>query len=165
MFIIRASQEVYYNEYSNKDIFYNIEEYYKNSDFQYFTDFFFYINNEEQFHDIYKNKLSKNESKIKSKNDVNVDFVVVFYYVMINKMNEKLIYRKYYKKLAFNNLLHIHFKSKSYQRKIIRFEKLSKDKEISHNLTLTKESFIIKELKLIKLKTSFTFSNEISFRF
>ena len=32
MFITRASQEVYYNKYSNKNMFYNIEEYYKNSD-------------------------------------------------------------------------------------------------------------------------------------
>ena len=33
MFITRASQEVYYNKYSNKNIFYDIEEYYENSDF------------------------------------------------------------------------------------------------------------------------------------
>ena len=30
VFIIRASQKVYYNKYSNKDISYNIEEYYEN---------------------------------------------------------------------------------------------------------------------------------------
>ena len=48
MFITRASQKVYYNKYSNKDMFYDIEEYYKNSDFSYFTDsFFYYINNEK----------------------------------------------------------------------------------------------------------------------
>ena len=47
MFIIRASQEVYYNKYSNEDMFYNIEEYYKNFDSQYFIDSFsYYINNE-----------------------------------------------------------------------------------------------------------------------
>ena len=54
---------------------------------------FFYINNKEQFHNVYENKSSKNENKIKFKNNVNVDFVVIFYYVIINKMNEKLIYR------------------------------------------------------------------------
>ena len=43
MFVTRASQEVYYNEYSNKDMFYNIEEYHRNLDSQYFTDFFFTI--------------------------------------------------------------------------------------------------------------------------
>ena len=68
----------------------------------------------------------KNENKIKFKNDVNVDFVVVFYYVIINKMNEKSIYHKCYKEFAFNNLLHTHFKSKSYRRKIIKLEKLRK---------------------------------------
>ena len=30
MFIIRASQKVYFNEFSNKNVYYNIEEYYKN---------------------------------------------------------------------------------------------------------------------------------------
>ena len=43
MSIIRASQEVYYNKYSNKDILYNIEKYHENSNSQYFTDFFFII--------------------------------------------------------------------------------------------------------------------------
>ena len=48
MSITRASQEVYYNKYSNENMFYDIEEYYKNSDFQYFIDFFSYhMNNEE----------------------------------------------------------------------------------------------------------------------
>ena len=166
MFITRASQKVYYNEYSNKDIFYNIEEYYENSNSQYFIDsFFYYINNEKQFHDAYENKFSKNENKIKFKNDVNVDFVIIFYYVIINKINEKSIYYKCYKKLAFNNLLHIYLKSKSYWKKIIRSEKLSKNKKISHNLILTKEFFVIRKLKLIELITSFIFSNEMSFRF
>ena len=122
------------------------------------------MNNKEQFHDAYKNKLLKNKNKTEFKDDVNVDFVVVFYYAIINKMGEKLIYRKCYKKFPFNNLLHTYLKSKSCRKKIIRFEKL-KDKEISHDLTLTKESFIIKNLKLIELMTSFTSSNEISFRF
>ena len=49
MFIIRASQKVYFNEFSNKNMFYNIEKYYKNfyfyyfrenSDSHYFKDFF-----------------------------------------------------------------------------------------------------------------------------
>ena len=40
MFVIRASQEVYFNKFSNKDIFYNIEDYYKIFDFHYFIDFF-----------------------------------------------------------------------------------------------------------------------------
>ena len=166
MFITRVSQKVYYNKYSNKDISYNIEEYYKNPDSQYFTNrFFYYINNKEQFHDAYKNKPSKNENKIKFKNDVNVNFVVIFYYVMTNKMGEKSIYYKYYKKFVFNNLLHIYLKSKSYRRKIIISKKLFKNKEISHISTLTKESFIIRNLKLIESITSFISSNEISFRF
>ena len=80
-------------------------------------------------------------------------------------MSEKLICRKCYKKFVFNNLLYIHLKSKSCRRKIIRFNKLSKNKKISHNSTLTKESFIIKKLKLIELITSFISSNEIFFRF
>ena len=84
---------------------------------------------------------------------------------MINKINEKSIYRKCYKKFAFNNLLHTHLKSKSYRRKIINFEKLSKDKKILYDSILTKKSFVLRELKLIKLITSFTFSNEIYFRF
>ena len=130
MFITRASQEINFNKFSNKDISYNIEEYHENSDFCYFRDFFFYhINNEKRFHDAYKNKPSKNENKIKFKNDVNVNFVVIFYYVIINKISEKLIYYKYYKKFIFNNLLYKHFKSKSYRRKIIKFEKWSKDKK------------------------------------
>ena len=41
MFITRAPQEVYFNKFSNKDIFYNIEEYHKNSDSHYFRDFCF----------------------------------------------------------------------------------------------------------------------------
>ena len=99
MFITRVPQKVYYNEYLNENMFYNIKEYHENSDSQYFTNsFFYYINNKEQFHDAHKNKPSKNKNKIKFKNDVNVNFVVVFYYVMINKINEKLIYRKCYKK-------------------------------------------------------------------
>ena len=40
MFITRASQKVYFNKFPNKDIFYNIEKYYKNPDFHYFRDFF-----------------------------------------------------------------------------------------------------------------------------
>ena len=48
MFITRASQEVYYNKYPNENMSYNIKKYYENSDFQYFTNFFFYhINNEK----------------------------------------------------------------------------------------------------------------------
>ena len=43
-------------------------------------------------------------------------------------------------------------------------EKL-KNKEISHNSTLTKKSPIIGDLKLIKSMVFFTSSNEISFRF
>ena len=131
----------------------------------YQNSFFYYINNKEQFHDAHKNKSLKNKNKIESKNDVNVDFVVVFYYVMINKMSEKLICRECYKKFAFNNFLHIHFKSKSYRRNIIKFEELSKDKKIIYDLILTKESFIMRELKLIELITFFTFSNEMSFQF
>ena len=127
--------------------------------------FSYHINNKKQFHDAYENKPSKNKNKIKFKNDVNVNFVVIFYYVIINKMSEKSIYRKCYKKFAFNNLLYTYFKSKSYRRKITKSKKLSKNKKISYNLTLTKESFIIKDLKLIKLITSSTFSNGISFRF
>ena len=48
-------------------------------------------------------------------------------------MSEKLIYYKCYKKFIFNNLLYAHFKSKSCRRKIIRFEKLSKNKKITYN--------------------------------
>ena len=166
MSITRASQKIYYNKYSNKDMFYNIEEYHENPDSQYFINFLFYhINNKEQFHDAHKNKPSKNKNKTKFKNDVNVNFVVIFYYVIINKMNEKLIYRKCYKKFAFNNLLHIYLKSKSYRRKIIKSEKSSKVKKISHNSTLTKKSFVMKKLKLIELITFFISSNEMSFRF
>ena len=33
MFVTRASQKGYFNKYSNKDMFYNIEEYYENSNF------------------------------------------------------------------------------------------------------------------------------------
>ena len=84
---------------------------------------------------------------------------------MINKIGEKLICRKCYKKFVFKNLLYTHFKSKSYRKKIIRFKKLSKNKGISYDLTLMKEFSVIKELKLIELMTSSTFSNGISFRF
>ena len=80
-------------------------------------------------------------------------------------MNEKLIYYKHYKKFVFNNLLHTHFKSKSYRRNIIRFEKLSKDKKITYDLILIKESYAMRELKLIELITSFISSNQMSFRF
>ena len=37
-------------------------------------------------------------------------------------MSEKSTYRKCYKKFAFNNLLHTYLKSKSYRRKIAKFE-------------------------------------------
>ena len=48
MFVIRASQEIYFNKFSNKDIYYNIEKYYKNFDAHYFADsFFYYINNKK----------------------------------------------------------------------------------------------------------------------
>ena len=138
----------------------------KNLNFHYFKNcFFYYINNKEQFHDAYKNKSSKNENKTKLKNDINADFVVIFYYVMIKKINAKLIYRKCYKKFAFNNLLHTYFKSKSYRWKIIKLKKLSKDKKITYNSILIKKSFIVKVLKSIKLIVSFSSSNEMSFRF
>ena len=165
MFVTRAPQKVYYNKYSNEDMLYNTEGYHENFNSQYFTNSFFYhINNKKQFHDAHKNKFSKDENKIKLKNDVNVNFVVVFYYAITNKMSEKSIYRKCYKKFVFNNLLHTHLKSKSYRKKIIKFEKF-KDKEISYNLTLTKKSFVIENLKLIESMISFTSSNEMSFHF
>ena len=44
--------------------------------------FLYYINNKKQFHDTHKNKSSKNENKIKFKDDVNVKFIVIFYYVI-----------------------------------------------------------------------------------
>ena len=75
-------------------ITYNIEKYYKNFKCSLFRkSFFFYINNEKQFHDVYENKSSKHENKTKFKNDINVEFVIIFYYIMINKISEKLIYR------------------------------------------------------------------------
>ena len=40
MFIIRASQKVYFNKFSNKNMHYNIEKYHKNSNFHYFRDVF-----------------------------------------------------------------------------------------------------------------------------
>ena len=80
-------------------------------------------------------------------------------------MSEKFIYYKYYKKFVFNNLLYAHLKSKSYRRKIINFEKLSKDKKITYNLILMKKPFVIKKLKLIKLIAFFTSSNGMSFCF
>ena len=127
--------------------------------------FFYYINNKEQFYDAYKNKPSKNKNKIKFKNNVNVDFVIVFYYIIINKMNEKLICFKCYKKFIFNNHLHTHLKSKSYRRKIIKLEKLSKDKKITYTSILIKESFDIRKLKFIESITSSISSNGISFHF
>ena len=52
--------------------------------------FFYYINNEKQLHDAYKNKSSKNKNKTKFKNDVNVELIIVFllYY---NQQNEREI--------------------------------------------------------------------------
>ena len=95
MFITRASQEIYFNKFSNEDIHYDIEKYYNFFNIYYFADFFSYhINNKKQFHDIYKNKSLKDENKIKFKNDINVKFVIVFYHIIINKINEKLIYHK-----------------------------------------------------------------------
>ena len=79
-------------------------------------------------------------------------------------MSEKSIYRKYYKKFPFNNLLYTHFKSKSCRRKIIKFKKL-KNKRILYDSTLTKKFSVIKNLKLIESMTSFISSNEIFFRF
>ena len=38
MFITRASYKVYFNKFSNEDIFYDIEEYYKNFNFHYFRE-------------------------------------------------------------------------------------------------------------------------------
>ena len=96
MFIIRVSQKVYFNKFSNKDIYYNIENYYKNFNIYYFVNFFvYYINNKKQFYNVYKNKSSKNENKTKFKNDIKIKFVVIFYYIIINKINKKLTYRKY----------------------------------------------------------------------
>ena len=43
MFIIRASQEIYFDKFSNENIYYNIEKYYKNLNVYYFADFFFII--------------------------------------------------------------------------------------------------------------------------
>ena len=45
------------------------------------------------------------------------------------------------------------------------FKKLPKNKKLTHKLILTKESFIIRKLKLIELITSFTSSNEILLHF
>ena len=84
---------------------------------------------------------------------------------MINKMSEKLTYRKYQKEFVFNNLLYTHFRSKFYRRKIMRIEELQKNKKSLYEFILTKKSFIIEELKLIELIISFIFSNGISFRF
>ena len=39
----RVSQKVYFNEFSNKNIFYDIKVYYENLNFHYFKDFFFII--------------------------------------------------------------------------------------------------------------------------
>ena len=64
---------------------------------------------------VYENKSSKNENKKNFKDEVNVKFVIVFYYIMINKMSERLIYRKCCKEFAFNNLLYTYFKSKFYR--------------------------------------------------
>ena len=95
MLITRASQKVYFNKFFNKNIHYNIEKYYENFNAYYFADFFIYhINNKKQFHDAYENKFLKNKNETKFKNDINVEFVVIFYYVIINKINEKSTYRK-----------------------------------------------------------------------
>ena len=40
MFIFRASRKVYFDKFSNENMHYNIEEYYKNLDFHYFKVFF-----------------------------------------------------------------------------------------------------------------------------
>ena len=61
--------------------------------------------------------IKTNLRKIKTtkfQDNVNVEFVVIFYYIMINKINERLLYRKCYKKIAFNNLLHIYLKLKNF---------------------------------------------------
>ena len=48
MFIIRAPQKVYFNEFFNENIHYDIEKYYENFDAHYFADSFIYhINNKE----------------------------------------------------------------------------------------------------------------------
>ena len=99
------------------------------------------------------------------KNNINVEFVAIFYYTIVNKMDEKLICFKYYRKLTFDNLLHIHFKSKFYRRKIIKFKKLSKNKKLTYKLIIIKVLFIMRELKLIKLITFFLSLNEIFFHF
>ena len=78
-------------------------------------------------------------------------------------MSEKLIYYKYYKKFIFNNLLYTHFKSKSYRRKIVKSEKLSK--EILYDLILMKKSFVIRKLKLIELINFFYFFERNVFSF
>ena len=38
--------------------------------------------------------LRKRKKKTKVKNDINVKFIIIFYYVIINKISEKFIYRK-----------------------------------------------------------------------
>ena len=43
MFMIRASQEIYFNKFSNENNYYNIEKYYKNFNIHYFADLFFII--------------------------------------------------------------------------------------------------------------------------
>ena len=48
MFIIRASQNFYFNKFSNKDIYYNIENFYKNFNVYYFVNSLSYhINNKK----------------------------------------------------------------------------------------------------------------------
>ena len=59
-------------------------------------------------------------------------------------MNEKSTYHKYQKKFTFNNLLHTHFRSKFYRRKIMRFEKLQKNKKSLYKSILMKKSVIKK---------------------
>ena len=48
MFITRVSQKVYFNEFLNEDIHYDIEKYYKNFNIHYFANSFIYhINNKK----------------------------------------------------------------------------------------------------------------------
>ena len=41
--MIRASQEIYFNKFSNENNYYNIEKFYEKFNIYYFADFFFII--------------------------------------------------------------------------------------------------------------------------
>ena len=53
------------------------------------------MNNNNYFYNIYKNKALEDKKFNYKNKEVNVEFILIIYYIIISKIEDSLIYRKY----------------------------------------------------------------------